>query len=115
MSLLFIIKNTTIIIIIIVVITCKSVGTAAIVVSHAINADGAVLAGRRPALVPVRLALTSGVSVYAVARISAALAINQSVVVAMVADGWRRKDESNHLMVHLRSRDDQMVRAGIGK
>lgn len=72
------------IIIIIVVITCKSVGTAAIVVSHAINADGAVLAGRRPALVPVRLALTSGVSVYAVARISAALAINQSVV-AMVA------------------------------
>lgn len=86
MSLLFITKNTTlIIIIIIVVITCKSVGTAAIVVSHAINADGAVLAGRRPALVPVRLALTSGVSVYAVARISAALAINQSVVVAMVA------------------------------
>lgn len=109
MSLLFINNNNNSI-----VITCKSVGTAAIVVSHAINADGAVLAGRRPALVPVRLALTSGVSVYAVARISAALAINQSVV-AMVADGWRRKDESNHLMVHLRSRDDQMVRAGIGK
>lgn len=88
MSLLFIIKNTTLmIIIIIVVITCKSVGTAAIVVSHAINADGAVLAGRRPALVPVRLALTSGVSVYAVARISAALAINQSEVAVLAKKG----------------------------
>lgn len=72
-------------------ITCKSIGTAAIVVRHAVDADGPVLARRGPALIPVRLALAACVPVDAVTRISAVLTIDIHVVTLILVRPRKQK------------------------
>lgn len=58
------------------IITSESVGAAAVVMGDSVDAHASVLAGRRPALVPIRLALAARVPVDAVARVSAALRLH---------------------------------------
>lgn len=60
-------------------VTRKTIQTTAIVLCHAVEALAAILARSRPALVPVGLAVVTGVAVYAKAGVCAGTDRNQFI------------------------------------